>query len=449
MTSKVFQIKEHVLPSSYIREYPLATAETQEDLLQIAIKQYTPKDNSKPQPGDITIIGAHANGFPKELYEPLWIELHSRLKAQNLRIRSIWIADVAWQGHSSVLNETALGNDPGWIDHARDLFLMINHFRAEMPRPIIGIGHSMGGCQLANLSLMHPRLLTTLVLIDPVIASTAGAGNWAPARASAGRRDIWPSRAAAKASFAKSPFYQAWDRRVLDLWLTHGLRNLPTHLHPGVVATPTTAPPVTADAASAMPVPNPDTEVPVTLTTTKHQEVLSFLRPNYITRSNPTPWSTFSRATHADVSVPAQPIGSPFYRSEPISTFNQLPHLRPSVLYIFGESSALSVPEARAEKMAITGVGQGGSGGQTEGRVKEVMLKTGHLVAMERPEETARECAGWIEAEMQRWVMEERRVETERNAIARADRGKMTDKFQKTMRGDWIKGVTGKGNSKL
>lgn len=31
------------------------------------------------------------------------------------------------------------------MDHARDLFLMINHFREQMPRPLVGIGHSFGG----------------------------------------------------------------------------------------------------------------------------------------------------------------------------------------------------------------------------------------------------------------------------------------------------------------
>lgn len=35
-----------------------------------------------------------------------------------------------------------------WHDHARDLFLMVNQYRAEMPRPIVGLGHSFGGNQL-------------------------------------------------------------------------------------------------------------------------------------------------------------------------------------------------------------------------------------------------------------------------------------------------------------
>jgi hypothetical protein len=37
----------------------------QEDVLYLAVKQYTPLSNPNPQSGDVTIIGAHANGFPK------------------------------------------------------------------------------------------------------------------------------------------------------------------------------------------------------------------------------------------------------------------------------------------------------------------------------------------------------------------------------------------------
>jgi hypothetical protein len=40
----------------------------QEAVFRLAVKQYTPLDNLNPQPGDLTIIGAHANGFPKVRY---------------------------------------------------------------------------------------------------------------------------------------------------------------------------------------------------------------------------------------------------------------------------------------------------------------------------------------------------------------------------------------------
>jgi hypothetical protein len=37
--------------------------------------------------------------------------LYQKLKAKDIRIRNIWIADVAHQGASGVLNERNLGND--------------------------------------------------------------------------------------------------------------------------------------------------------------------------------------------------------------------------------------------------------------------------------------------------------------------------------------------------
>jgi hypothetical protein len=67
MSAHLFRIHEHIVPSQHIREYPRATAGEQEDVLQIAVKQYIPLDNLEPELGDVTIIGAHANGFPKVL----------------------------------------------------------------------------------------------------------------------------------------------------------------------------------------------------------------------------------------------------------------------------------------------------------------------------------------------------------------------------------------------
>jgi hypothetical protein len=37
--------------------------------------------------------------------------LYQKLKAKDIKIRNIWIADVAHQGASGVLNERNLGND--------------------------------------------------------------------------------------------------------------------------------------------------------------------------------------------------------------------------------------------------------------------------------------------------------------------------------------------------
>lgn len=71
-----------------------------------------------------------------------------RFEERRVGIRGIWIADVAQQGQSGIVNEHLLGNDPCWNDHSRDLLHLINLKRKEMPRPVVGIGHSMGGNNL-------------------------------------------------------------------------------------------------------------------------------------------------------------------------------------------------------------------------------------------------------------------------------------------------------------
>jgi pimeloyl-ACP methyl ester carboxylesterase len=259
---------------------------------------------------------------------------------------------------------------------------MVNIFRKEMPRPIVGLGHSMGGCQLTNLALMHPRLFETLVLIDPVISTrNSTRGNWAPAMSSATRRDRWPSRAEALASFKRSKFYQVWDPRVLDLWVKYGLRELPTKLYPDLRS---------------------ENQKEVTLTTTRYQEVATFLRP---TRKTSPPTELDVKATHPDFD-PAQMGGldAPFYRSEAMEVYRNLASLRPSVFYIFGETSDLSTPDGMKAKMEITGTGLGGSGGARAGRVAEILMKgTGHLIPMEKVEETGRVATEWLGKELARW----------------------------------------------
>lgn len=398
-TSGPFKIVEHTVPCQHIREYPGATAHEQEDTLYLAVKQYIPLDNPNPQRGDVTIIGAHANGFPKELYEPLWEEIYARSKWNGFRIRSIWMADVAHQGQSGVLNEETMGNDPCWFDHPRDLLHLINLKRDEMPRPIIGIGHSMGGAQLTQLCLMHPRLIHTLILLDPVIQrETTQLENpnlsmrehhiAQTTQLSTYRRDLWPSRQAAADGFRRSPFYQAWDPRVFERWVQYGLRDLPTAIHP------------LNEAASADPESSPR---PVTLTTTLHQEVFTFSRPNYYHKAG----EPINRVTHPDLN-PAQFGSAPFYRPEPARIFAQLAHLRPSVLYIFGGKSNMSGPEMRADKLEHTGTGVGGSGGVEAGRVREVCLEgKGHLVAQEAVHECADAAAGWLRTELKRWHKED------------------------------------------
>lgn len=292
---------------------------------------------------------------------------------------------------------------------------MVNHFRSSMPRPLIGVGHSMGGCQLANLALLHPRLFESLILIDPVIQGKVSlTGNVSPAFASAKRRERWPSRADALKSFQKSKFYQSWDPRVLDRWVQYGLRDVPTKLFP-------------------------DAKAPeVTLTTTKHQEVMTFLRPNFAARPGDTEPSSaeytlsnpnVNRRTHADI-TPHADIQSPFYRGESTIVFNQLGSIKPSVFYIFGSLSFLTDDAIIEEKLAKTGSGVGGSGGRAEGRVAQVMVQdAGHLIPMEKVEESAEHIGKWVQKEMVRYREWERKTEEEWEGKKGLERSTLSERF--------------------
>lgn len=400
-TPSPFRVVEHTVPCSYIREYPRATASAQDENLHMCVKQYIPLNNPHPKPGDLTIIGAHGSGLPKELYEPLWEDLLSQCEAQGVQIRSIWIADVCHQGASGVRNEDKLGNDPSWFDHCRDLLLLVNTFREDMPRPIMGVGHSMGAAQLILLSLMHPRLFYSMVMLEPIMDKCTNTCQGPTlTKLSTFRRDVWNSRAEAEAAARKS--YKAWDKRVLDRWMKYGFRELSTLANNGASA-------------------------PVTLTTTKHQEVFSYLRPHFnaLAQGEPVVVETASanavtaksphivqvdRLLYPDVVGPPGAV-TPFYRAEPIIAHMALPHVRPSILYVFGQRSPVSTPELRGEKMSRTGSSVGGSGGATEARVKEVLIpKAGHLVPMEAASQCASATAEWLASESMRFKEDETRI---------------------------------------
>jgi pimeloyl-ACP methyl ester carboxylesterase len=227
-----------------------------------------------------------------------------------------------------------------------------------MPHPIIGVGHSVGASHLTHLSHLHPRLLHSLVLVDPIIQLDLKVHKTL-AKLSTSRRDIWPSREVAAESFRNSKFYKTWDPRVLEKWLQFGLRDLPTEQYPE-------APEGSSE----------DDGPPVTLSTTVAQEVYFYVRASY----------RDERLLQDDDLLqdihPEDRDGSQLSRPESQKLFRLLPEVKPSVLYVFGGQSDASPPESRLAKMETTGTGVGGSGGADAGKVQEVVLDCGHLVGM-------------------------------------------------------------------
>lgn len=225
-------------------------------------------------------------------------------------------------------------------------------------------------------------------------------------------------------TFRKNPFYSAWDKRALDLWLQFGLRDLPTALYseyPAEVVSkdsaaattkPTTEPRLMDEASAtntAAPVPS-SLPAPVTLTTTKHQEVFSFQRSAHPAAGQPLAAYTPSRTTHPD--MPETNPTTPFYRPEPVITFSQLPFLRPRTFFVFADRSPLSAPLLRNDKLKVTGTGVGGNGGVKAGGTASVTLKdAGHFVCFERVGEVAKILGTELGGAIQKWKVDVMEVE--------------------------------------
>lgn len=233
---------------------------------------------------------------------------------------------------------------------------------------------------------MNPRLFNALILMDPVLqhqpeipeGENVFINAHSPAGLSTFRRDVWPSRAEAKASFAKSLFYQSWDPRVLDCWVQHGLTD-------------------TKDGK-------------VTLTTSKHQEVRTFVRSTAAAfNEDGTELLHPERIPEVDPATATKQGIWPIYRSESDALYRRLGQVRPPLLYIFGEDSYMSGEPLRDAKMAVTGAAPGGSGGAAKGKVKQVVgPNLGHLIPMEAPKLCADSAAGFIAEHLEAWRDEEK-----------------------------------------
>lgn len=106
-----FRVVKHTVRAQHSRDRVAGAEQGHENSLRLHVKQYIPKSNPNPKNGDVTIIGAVADAFPKEMMEPMWDDFYQQMKSKGRNIRSIWVADPVNQGHSGVINEKLLGPD--------------------------------------------------------------------------------------------------------------------------------------------------------------------------------------------------------------------------------------------------------------------------------------------------------------------------------------------------
>lgn len=158
-------------------------------------------------------VFVHATGFCKELWIPVVREAEA---AGSLLSSGAMLLDQRGHGDS-----TPFSGSLKWDLVARDVVEVL----ADVPHPVVGIGHSGGGAAVARAEILSPGTFSTLILIEPIfypppferrdLFLAVGAEK---------RRRTFSSRAEARQRFAHGPF-SAWDKEVLDLYVDHAFRD--------------------------------------------------------------------------------------------------------------------------------------------------------------------------------------------------------------------------------
>ncbi|MBB3190837.1 alpha/beta fold hydrolase [Halomonas cerina] len=166
-----------------------------------------------------TLVFAHANGFPGHSYRSLLAPLTARFDVQPLdRL-----------GHHP---DFPVGHN--WLALRDELLAHL----VELGRPVIGVGHSMGGVLMAMAAEHSPLHFRAVVMLDPPLmlgldawimkaAKRLGlADHFTPAGKTLGRRDIWPSREAMAHYLRRRGLFRHFTQAALADYVEGGTRQL-------------------------------------------------------------------------------------------------------------------------------------------------------------------------------------------------------------------------------
>ncbi|KIO19727.1 hypothetical protein M407DRAFT_82431, partial [Tulasnella calospora MUT 4182] len=222
------------------------------------LDRYVSKSPKHRRGPGITLVLAHANGFPRRIWEPFLMTLlrnfDEEKKEEGPYIEEVWSFEAVNHGDSAVLNDGKPGDTFNWADNSRDILNFLLHFLPSNPqevglpaeldpisldessrrsrfgfrrRKLVGIGHSLGGCSMTRAAVDFPSLFSSLVLVDPVIMPALekdpSGGIYQLLRGAVARRSRWSSREEALESFRKTPFFQTWHPAVLETYVKEGI----------------------------------------------------------------------------------------------------------------------------------------------------------------------------------------------------------------------------------
>jgi pimeloyl-ACP methyl ester carboxylesterase len=159
---------------------------------------------------------AHANGFPARTYTKLFSFLEPRFDIRYLERHA----------HDPKFPVT-----DGWPSLKDELRVSIEK---DFEKPVIGLGHSLGGILHLLVSIENPQLYKRIILLDAPIISRFSSGGiralkalnlmdrFSPSRMTRSRRNLWKSREDAYEHFKAKPKFAAFDDDVLRDYIEYG-----------------------------------------------------------------------------------------------------------------------------------------------------------------------------------------------------------------------------------
>ncbi|EIN09173.1 alpha/beta-hydrolase [Punctularia strigosozonata HHB-11173 SS5] len=218
--------------------------------LTIALTRYRPTPATAPAAAQdrLSLIFVHGVSSHKESWKPTIAHIFSlQAAAPNnaFAIVEAWSMDAPNHGRAAIINEQRLQTRPPGLTayqwgRAVQILLKSGLIAGN---GVVGIGHSAGACVMVlsttgypashlpyrSVILVDPPMMTKEILDrsmqrnSPLIGVIELAKN---------RKDIWPSRSAAREWLAKRMPWRRWSQEVLDLYVEHALRELPTATYP-------------------------------------------------------------------------------------------------------------------------------------------------------------------------------------------------------------------------
>ena len=159
---------------------------------------------------------AHANGFPARTYTKLFSCLEPRFDIRYL------------ERHAHDPNFPVTD---GWHSLKDELRQSIE---SNFEKPVIGLGHSLGGILHLLVSIENPQLYKQIILLDAPIISRSSSGGirvlkalnlmdrFSSSRMTKARRNLWESREDAYKHFKAKPKFVAFDDEVLRDYIKYG-----------------------------------------------------------------------------------------------------------------------------------------------------------------------------------------------------------------------------------